>query len=110
MSFISGLSNRAKLIGAFAILLLSLAGVGLFSISGLRTANGQTEEIANNWLPSVKAVGGLATQAVEFRTVILRHIMNTDDAVMKQLEAEMEKVLGEIASSRKLYEKLISSK
>ncbi|HEY8380908.1 MAG TPA: methyl-accepting chemotaxis protein, partial [Microvirga sp.] len=110
MSFFSRLSIRAKLIGAFTVLVLCIGGLGLFSISGLRGVNGQTVDIADNWLPSVKAVGTLATQAAEFRTAILRHILNTDDAVMTQIEAEIEKSLSDISATRKSYEKLITSK
>jgi methyl-accepting chemotaxis protein len=109
MSFFSRVSIRAKLIGAFAVLVLTLAGLGLFSVSGLRAVNGQTEEIADKWLPSVKSIGDLTTQAVEFREAVLRRLMNTDDAMTAQLDAEMDKVLGEIKSSRTAYEKLISS-
>jgi methyl-accepting chemotaxis protein len=53
------LSIRAKLIGAFVILLAVVGGLGAFAIAELSVVNGTTTEMEVNWLPSVKLTSAI---------------------------------------------------
>ena len=53
------LAIRTKIISVVSVLLLALAGTGLLAARDMRAMYANTNEIATNWLPSVKALGEL---------------------------------------------------
>jgi methyl-accepting chemotaxis protein len=60
MSFFQNLSIRAKIIGAFALVLLLAACLGYFAVDRLGAVNDAAHDIRTNWLPSVRALGQVA--------------------------------------------------
>ncbi len=61
MAFFQNLSIRAKVIGAFGVVLLVTCGLGYFSMSRLSAVNDAAHEIRTNWLPSVRVLGQVMT-------------------------------------------------
>ncbi|HTO78398.1 MAG TPA: methyl-accepting chemotaxis protein [Methylocystis sp.] len=57
MSFFQNLSIKAKVIGAFAIVLLLTGSVGYFAVNRLGAVNDAAHDIRTNWLPSVRLLG-----------------------------------------------------
>jgi methyl-accepting chemotaxis protein len=92
--------------GALAALLLALVAMAWWQMGAMNRA---TREMADNWLPSVEQVMAVDVAFTDFRLREFRHVLNTDDQAM----AEIEKLLAEdqaaVARHRQDYEKLISS-
>ncbi len=53
MFLLHTLSIRAKLVGAFSVLLALLVGLGLLSPNALTTIHTQTVHMADDWLPGL---------------------------------------------------------
>lgn len=102
------LSIRAQLIGAFSILLLALAGLSFFSINRIGVVNQASTEIADNWMPSIHAIGTLRARVFELGGLTMQHILSTTDASMAQMDKKIADGLAKMGEDRKQYEKLIS--
>ncbi len=103
------LKISTRLAGAFGLLvalLLMLAATSLVQLGDLRR---DTEELADNWLPSVKAVSAMDAEVATLRLTTLAHIMSTDDASMAVLDKQIADETTKLADTRKRYEALISS-
>jgi methyl-accepting chemotaxis protein len=105
----SKLSIRTKIVSVVCLLLLALAGMGLLSARSMRSLNANTEEIAGNWLPSIKAVGELNVGAVYYRNVLNAHMLadTVEDKVV--LEKTLETIVENMTKVRKSYETMITS-
>jgi methyl-accepting chemotaxis protein len=64
-----------KLGGAFLLMVLLTAFIGGFSLIQLARINGNTEEIASNWLPSIKYAGEIQSLLYDFRQAETQHAM-----------------------------------
>ncbi|MGO4573551.1 methyl-accepting chemotaxis protein [Microvirga sp. 2TAF3] len=103
MSFLRSLSIRARLIGAFSFLVLLLVGLGFLGLRGLQQINTQTTEIADNWLVAAQRIGALNADVLEFRTILLRHMLADADEA-QQLEEEFARRIEKIDASAKAYD------
>ncbi len=102
-------SIRAELIGAFSVLLLALGGLNLFSIDRMRVVNSASTEMAENWMPSIHAIGSLNAKVAELGGLTLQHILATTEASMALMEKRMAANLAKIDEERAKYEKRLSS-
>nr|WP_315197354.1 methyl-accepting chemotaxis protein [uncultured Aquabacterium sp.] len=93
--------------GFMVVLMLFVGGVGVLQTQRM---NANSEDIANNWLPSIEALDQLRASLNHERRVVLRHVLEVDEAG-KRAQAEIkqkiekETLLALIAK----YESLISS-
>jgi len=69
MTFFQNLSIKAKVIGAFAIVLLLTAFVGYFAVSRLGAVNDAAHDIRTNWLPSVRLLGQVGMMSERAKAV-----------------------------------------
>ncbi|WP_170245162.1 MCP four helix bundle domain-containing protein, partial [Pararhodospirillum oryzae] len=109
MSVINNAKISSKLTAAFGILLVIIivnAGVIFKLISEMDKA---TNEITENWLPSVIAVNALKNSILDFRRYELGHILSQDAADISAMDREIDKVRAVLADDQKAYEVLISS-
>ncbi|MGP0097491.1 MAG: methyl-accepting chemotaxis protein, partial [Terriglobales bacterium] len=90
----------------FGSVLALMSVLGIFSLVQLSHLNGNTVEIATNWLPSVKTLADLRFDCAMVRRWELSHILNSDKA---QAQASMDRALAAIPETAKKYEPLISS-
>jgi methyl-accepting chemotaxis protein len=104
-----GLSIRSLLLGAFAIMVVLVVGLGAFALSKIAAVNGSTVDIATNWMPSAATVHQIETGVARFRISQARHIMATEQATMEGLEKDMAARLESIAKLRRTYEPMIAS-
>ncbi len=109
MSFFARMSIRKQLIVAFSLLSCVVFGLSLFGINRVNAMNDLLNEISDNWLPSVKAVGAIDGETGNYRASILRHILVRDEAGMAAADKERAEIGQAIASLKRDYEKLISS-
>ncbi|KAA2241140.1 methyl-accepting chemotaxis protein [Salinarimonas soli] len=106
---LQSLSIRAKLIGAFAILIALMCGLGLLSIHGLRGLNEVKTEISGTSLPGVRWAGALDGFQKSYRLAMLRHVLNTDPSARRAIEDRMAEVLTELEKAQRAVERLAAS-
>ncbi|MDC7784253.1 methyl-accepting chemotaxis protein [Rhodoplanes sp. TEM] len=103
------LSIRAKIIVVVSFLLVGMTGMGLLAIVNMRTINAKTDEITQNWLPSVRALADLRAGVTIIRSVVRLHLL----AETPEAKAAVEKTLAlnydRNAKYGAAYERLISS-
>ena len=103
------LKISTRLSGAFALLVLMLVGLAVAAMAQLSSMRAATVEISEIWLPSIGAVNAFNTETVALRSIILNHIMNTDDAAKAKIEQQLIAGREKMVQLRKKYEALISS-
>ncbi|WP_453934564.1 methyl-accepting chemotaxis protein [Acidovorax temperans] len=103
------LKISTRLSGAFALLVLMLVGLAVAAMAQLSSMRAATVEISEIWLPSIGAVNAFNTETVALRSIILNHIMNTDDAAKAKIEQQLIAGREKQMQLRKKYEALINS-
>jgi len=103
------LSIRSMLIGLFALMGVIIAGQGWFAISKISAVNDSTVDLQTNWLPSVNTVRELAFVVTQYRNILARHILSTDEKAMAAIEVELGAATKRLEVATKKYEPLISS-
>jgi methyl-accepting chemotaxis protein len=98
-----------KLYGGFSIILLLVACVGLYAMSQMKALQVEANELATNWLPSIKAAGALNENTSAFRRYELLHIMSSSDADLQKYEKLLVETAEVVKKQIKEYEPLISS-
>ncbi|MBL0727257.1 MCP four helix bundle domain-containing protein [Piscinibacter sp. HJYY11] len=92
----------------FAMVLLTMV-VGGFSLSRVASVNSSTEDIATNWLPSIKVLGEVRTFANQMRRVEADHVMAVDAAEMAAMEKRIDELKASLNDAMARYEPMISS-
>jgi methyl-accepting chemotaxis protein len=105
----SKLSIVFKLLAVLSILVLSLAGVGVTAIGTMQNINSHTVEIAESWLPSVRALGSLRADINELRVALRLHLMQDTVEGKDAAEKRLASLRARIDQTRKVYEPLITS-
>ncbi|ADX47357.1 methyl-accepting chemotaxis sensory transducer [Paracidovorax avenae ATCC 19860] len=103
------LKLSTKLFGAFLIVLALMVGLGAYAINQLATVNQSTEDIATNWLPSVRTIMLSKSNINRLRVLEMRTLMDTNPAEVRE---SVKEGVERIAATRKLwadYAKLVSS-
>ncbi|MBL8247826.1 MAG: MCP four helix bundle domain-containing protein [Candidatus Competibacter sp.] len=109
MSGFKNLKMSTKLFSGFAAILILSIGLGAMAINRLMIVNAQSEEMAENWLPSVTYTSDMNTNTSDFRIKEYAHILSQTDQDMSNLEKEMDEVLGNLKKNQSNYEPLVSS-
>jgi methyl-accepting chemotaxis protein len=98
------LSIRTKIIGAFCIMLIVAAGLGLFSIRQMDLINQRTVDIQTRWLQSVRLLGDLRAWTLTYRGVVRAHILATDAAGKAAMDKNITLVVAELQRTFAAYE------
>ena len=106
MTWFSKMKIAAKLGLGFGAVLALMVVLGVFSLLQLSRVNGNTVEIATNWLPSVKTIADVRFECAAARRWELSHVLNPDKALA---QSRLDQSLAAIDASQKKYEPLISS-
>ncbi len=110
MNWFNNLKIANKLHFGFLTMVTILTSMGIFSQVQLMNLNDVTQEITNNWLPSVYHTSDMNTNVANFRYLEYKHILVQTAAEKQEVEKEMETVKSVFDSHIPIYEKLISSK
>jgi methyl-accepting chemotaxis protein len=103
MTAFDNLTIRAKIVSAFALVLVVTGLLGLFAIQRLATVNASTVEITSNFLTAQTQLGLVNGSAMRFRQLEATHAFaETSEAKAKE-EATMTKVLGEVDGAWQVY-------
>ncbi|MDC8783825.1 methyl-accepting chemotaxis protein [Roseateles koreensis] len=97
-----------KLGMAFAIVVALTLALGGFAISQLSRINANVEDLAGNWLPSVKVLGELQDTANQFRRLQANHVMAMDTKEMDGIEREMAGIVSKFESLLKTYAPMVT--
>jgi methyl-accepting chemotaxis protein len=94
---------------AFAILVLLTVAVGGFGLRQLSSVNARAQEIADDRLPSVKALGELQAVAGRLRRQEADHVLSVSGEEMSKVEKEMRQSQAAFVDKQQAYERQISS-
>jgi methyl-accepting chemotaxis protein len=109
VGFLRRLSIRQKVGAALGLLLFLsclLGGIALLRFHALATV---TQEIAGEWLPGVKTIGGMTLHTQRHRALLALHVLNTDESRMNALDADLVREVADLQKARATYERLVSS-
>jgi methyl-accepting chemotaxis protein len=103
------MSIRAKVSGAFGLVLAVTIGLGLFAVDRLSAVNAAAAEIRDNWLPATRALSNIATQSEKYRTQLGSFLMVETDQDRRAAQARMKKSLEERQKAWRVYEPTITA-
>ncbi|MFZ3119105.1 MAG: MCP four helix bundle domain-containing protein, partial [Variovorax sp.] len=106
---LKNLKLAPKLFGAFAVVLVLMAGLGLFALAQMSKVNDASTEISSNWMPSIKFIKEIDTNTSDYRIAELEHVVSDAAADMQAAEAKMRRLMESMEKTEGLYAKLISS-
>jgi len=99
---------KTSLIAVLSLLVIIIAGEGWYGITQIDKINSSTQDIATNWMPSVKALGELKYLATRIRLDAVR--VATSDGEARQGHIKLlNEHLDDMERVGKQYDKLISS-
>ncbi|MDH0649538.1 methyl-accepting chemotaxis protein [Pseudomonas sp. GD03858] len=90
--------------GIMALLVVALGGFALQQMTSMRQ---QSEQVDNNWLPSVISVGRMTQDMLRIRALTLRLLVNTDPAAQQQNRARIDEIKGGLTKAQSHYDGLI---
>ena len=101
------IAPRASLgFGLVALLVLIL---GSFSLLQMAEMHKQSQQVNENWLPSILSLGEMNQDILRLRALTLRLMLNTDEDMTRQNLARVEELKGGLSKAQNAYEKLIAS-
>lgn len=100
---------KSSLIAMVSILIILLVAQGWTALTRLEAMFATEQDIAENWMPSVDALAEIKYSITRYRLRGSRHVMTTDEAAMKTIDASLVDMSKKIEAEFSAYEKLISS-
>ena len=101
------IAPRAAL--GFGLVALLVVLLGIFSLTQMGEMREQSDEINENWLPSVLAIGDVSKDVLRLRAITLRSMLNRDSAEVQANLRLAEELRASLAKNQGIYEQLISS-
>jgi methyl-accepting chemotaxis protein len=105
----SSLKLSAKLSLGFGVLVLLMLVSGGVALNALSSLNYNADQLATNWLPSIREVAKLDKYAQGVRRLQLLYLTQTSEQDHSKSRKDMESRTAELEKARKTYEPLISS-
>ncbi|GAA0550250.1 methyl-accepting chemotaxis protein [Rhizomicrobium palustre] len=102
------LSVSKKLTGVFALVLAVTVALGLFAQYSLSNVNKVADDVAFNWMPSVKALGKYEYAVTRYRAVQNNALRTMSDEQRQALDARFQKTITQIESTWAAYKPLIT--
>ena len=90
--------------GVLALMVFALGGFALLQMANMRQ---QSDQVENNWLPSVMAVGEMSQDLLRVRALTLRLLVNRDPQALAQNEQKLIDLKNGMHHAQTLYEALI---
>lgn len=90
--------------GVLALMVFALGGFALLQMANMRQ---QSDQVENNWLPSVMAVGEMSQDLLRVRALTLRLLVNRDPQALAQNEQKLTDLKNGLHRAQALYEGLI---
>jgi hypothetical protein len=106
---VKNISIKVKLLGAFAIILVAVAALGIFSVWKLGTIDSVANTLADEWLPGVEVAKDFQVEVARIRIRQAMHVMATTDEQAAGFEKEISEFTAKLHDGFKAYEGLIDS-
>ncbi|HWQ79382.1 MAG TPA: methyl-accepting chemotaxis protein [Anaerovoracaceae bacterium] len=100
---------KARLFLGFGIIIIILAGMGLFSLNALSQFNKETVNIGENYLPSVDIAHTLNSSVANFRIAELRHVLAQTPDEMREMEDRIDTLDSTMKENLAAYEAIITN-
>ncbi|TBU79694.1 methyl-accepting chemotaxis protein [Pseudomonas daroniae] len=100
------IGKRAGL--AFALLATLLLGLGIFALSQMNRMNAASDQIRDNWLPSLISTEGLATSIGRIRALTLRSVLLTNESERQSTLTAIDSIAQSVPGQFDTYAKLAS--
>ncbi|MFY0528042.1 methyl-accepting chemotaxis protein [Archangium gephyra] len=108
MTWFHDLKIASKLLVAFLCLSALTLMLGVFAISQMEVMNVATDDVTDNWMPSLAYVSDVNTDTSDLLIAELQHVLSTDATQMAQYEREMRELEKTIEQGLARYEPIIS--
>ena len=99
-------SIRFHLAAVFLIFFLLVVVLGLFSIWRLSNFNVLSSDVAEQWLPTTRALGDLNNYTSDFRAIEGSNLLSSDASEITATEQEMAKLDRSIAEAERGFERI----
>jgi methyl-accepting chemotaxis protein len=100
---------KARLALAFGALVLVTLVLGLFAINRMATVNGAAQELATQWLPSIKVVGEIRAMANQARRAEADFLMSREGGDWNQIDERLKSVRTAMEQKLGAFEPLIAT-
>ena len=91
----------------FGLLALMVCALGAFALLQMSNMRAQSDEVDNNWLPSVMAVGEMSQDILRLRALTMRLLLNRDPQAISQNVAKLDDLRGVLSEAQQRYDVLI---
>ncbi len=108
MRWFKNLNVSQKLGLGFAVVLLLMAGLGIFSLRQLSEVNAATVDLATSWMPSVEALAKIRYDTTSLKRREL-NLLLADRKEINSWKQQLQELHDALAADDKHYEPLISS-
>jgi methyl-accepting chemotaxis protein len=102
-------SIRTKITVVVLFLLAAMSAIGGLALKQMSDINGSTVEIANGWLPSIRALGEIRAATITYRAIVRTHLLATNESGKQTQEALLAKWIAILGEVQKRYERMITS-
>jgi methyl-accepting chemotaxis protein len=92
----------------FGLLALMVFALGAFALLQMSNMRAQSDEVDNNWLPSVMAVGDMSQDMLRLRALTMRLLLNRDPRALEQNVAKLNELRNGLTETQRRYEGLIA--
>lgn len=91
----------------FGLLALMVCALGAFALLQMSNMRAQSDEVDNNWLPSVMAVGEMSQDMLRLRALTMRLLLNRDPQALQQNVAKLNDLREGLDEAQQRYDVLI---
>ncbi|UDF03825.1 methyl-accepting chemotaxis protein [Asticcacaulis sp. AND118] len=102
------LTIRARIVAAFALILFSTIGLGLFSVTQLNAVNKSVDELGSNWLPTANVLGDMS-QTFELMRLRQLQLLSAGDADRAEITENIAKSSKELEATLEKYKPMITA-
>lgn len=92
----------------FGLLALMVFALGAFALLQMSNMRAQSDEVDNNWLPSVMAVGEMSQDMLRLRALTMRLLLNRDPKALDQNVAKLNELRSGLSEAQQRYDRLIA--
>lgn len=92
----------------FGLLALMVFALGAFALLQMSNMRAQSDEVDNNWLPSVMAVGEMSQDMLRLRALTMRLLLNRDAKALEQNVTKLNELRSGLAEAQQRYDVLIA--
>jgi len=91
----------------FGLLALMVFGLGAFALQQMSNMRTESDQVDNNWLPSVMAVGEMSQDMLRLRALTMRLLINRDPQALAQNVSKLNELKGALGDAQQRYDALI---